>query len=310
MEVVFLGTGAGVPSKDRNVSSIALRWTESGGDTWLFDCGEATQHRILHSSVRLSRISRIWITHLHGDHIFGLPGLLGSRSFQDAKRPLTLYGPEGLEKFIQSSLEVSGTHLRYPLHIVEVCDGDHLECEGIRVQVARLEHGIPSYGYRIKEPDGPGALDAERLRRERVPPGPHVQQIKEGKKVSLPDGRMIDGRKYLGPSRSGRHLAILGDTRPTPAAKELAHGVDLLIHEATYAADQEALAWNYFHSTSVQAAELALAAGVRRLVVTHISPRYSLDEGKRLAEEAQAVFSDTEVARDGFAIRIEKRIVK
>lgn len=97
MEVVFLGTGAGVPSKDRNVSSIALRWTESGGDTWLFDCGEATQHRILHSSVRLSRISRIWITHLHGDHIFGLPGLLGSRSFQDAKRPLTLYGPEGLE---------------------------------------------------------------------------------------------------------------------------------------------------------------------------------------------------------------------
>lgn len=305
MELIFLGTGAGIPSKERNMSSIALRWPNYGGDTWLFDCGEGTQHRVLTSMVKLNRMSRLFITHLHGDHIFGLPGLLASRSFQEGDRPLTIYGPQGLETFLRETLEVSGTHLRYPLIFQEVDDGSEFTCNGIRVRAARLEHGITCFGYRIEEPDRPGALRVDLLNRDGVPPGPHYRQLKEGKQVRLPDGRILDGKDYLSTPKRGRRVAILGDTRPTPAAVELARDVDLLVHEATYGREREDLAREHFHSTTIQAAEIARAAGVRRLILTHISPRYTLAEGESLAEEARVLFPEAEVAKDGKTVTVE-----
>lgn len=306
MEMVFLGTGAGVPSKERNVSSIALRWTEEGGDTWLFDCGEGTQHRILDSAVKLPRVSRLWVTHLHGDHIFGLPGLLGSRSFLERERPLTLYGPRGLETFVREALRMSGTHLRYPLLFQEVEDGSEFSCGEVRIRTARLEHGIPSFGYRIEEPDRPGSLRIDLLKRDGVPPGPLYRRIKEGERIRLPDGRRLDGQKYLGPPKRGRRVAVLGDTRPTPAAVELAREVDLLVHEATYGMNEATLAREHFHSTTVQAAETARAAGARRLILTHVSPRYGSGEGDRLVREARSVFPETEMAWDGRVIPVER----
>lgn len=304
MELIFLGTGAGTPSKERNVSAIALRWSEGSGDTWLFDCGEGTQHQILSTTVKLTRVSRLFITHLHGDHIFGLPGLLGTRSFQEDERPLTIYGPLGLEAFLEKALQVSGTHLRYPYTFQEVEDGSEFICDGVRIQVAQLEHGIPCYGYRIEEPERPGTLRSDLLKREGVVPGPHYRQLKEGKKVRLSDGRTLDGKDYLDAPKRGRRLAILGDTRPTAAAVKLAQDVDLLVHEATYGKDREDLAREHFHSTTLQAAETACAAQARRLILTHISSRYALAEGESLAEEARALFPETEVARDGKIVTV------
>lgn len=152
MEFVFLGTGAGVPSKGRNVSAIALQLLEERGQTWLFDCGEATQHQILHTSVRPRRIEKIFITHLHGDHIFGLPGLLGSRSFQGGTTPLTVYGPKGIKQFIEVALSVSTTHVKYPLEVVEITEeGTVFEDNEFYVETKRLSHGIECFGYRIVE---------------------------------------------------------------------------------------------------------------------------------------------------------------
>jgi len=147
MDLYFLGTGAGVPSKQRNVSSIALQLLQERGSTWLFDCGESTQHQILHTNIRPRRLEKIFITHLHGDHIFGLPGLLGSRSFQGGDTPLTVYGPKGIQAYLETSLSVSGTKLAYDLQIIEVEEGTIYEDNHLTVSCFALEHGMPSFGY-------------------------------------------------------------------------------------------------------------------------------------------------------------------
>jgi ribonuclease Z len=156
LDIFFLGTGAGIPAKLRNVTSIALKLLEERGSIWLFDAGEATQHQILHTSIKPRRIEKIFITHLHGDHIYGLPGLLASRSFQGGESEVTVFGPKGLKEYITISLSVSQTYLKYPLKIVEIAEGVIFEDEQFIVEARLLEHGIPSYGYRIVEKDRPG----------------------------------------------------------------------------------------------------------------------------------------------------------
>ena len=299
MQCYFLGTGAGVPSRNRNVSSLALIMPEYNGQIWLFDCGEATQHQIWDSPVKLSKINRIFITHLHGDHLFGLPGVLGSRSFQGATSPLTLYGPKGIRAFVEITLKTSHTFLRYPLEIVEM-EGDDCQFEAppFSIRAKKLDHGIPSYGYRLEEPDQPGRLNAEKLQKAGIPPGPHYRLLKEGKTVTLPDGRVLKGKDYVSPPKKGRTLAILGDTRYTPEACFLANRCDLLIHEATYRRDQEDLARKYFHSTCTQAAAVAKEAGVKHLILNHISTRFQEEECEALLQEARAVFPSTDLARD------------
>lgn len=304
MKLYFLGTGAGVPSKMRNVSALALTWPRYQGQTWLFDCGEATQHQILSSPVTLSKVNRIFITHLHGDHIFGLPGVLGSRSFQGTEAPLALYGPKGLRNFVEVALTTSQTYLRYPLEIVEVEHGFTVEDDHFTITAGLLEHGIPSYGYRIEEKDRPGSLDAERLKQMGIPPGPVYQRLKRGETVELPDGRAVDGRDFLGPAKKGLKAAILGDTRLTETSFALADHVDLLVHESTLRAGQEALAEAFFHSTSVQAAEVARKSHVGTLILTHISPRYLEEECEDLLAEAREIFPRTYLAHDGWSYEV------
>lgn len=201
MELIFLGTGAGVPSKGRNVTAIALTMLNERNSIWLFDCGEATQHQILRSSIRLSKLEKIFITHLHGDHIFGLPGLLSSRSFQGGDTALTVYGPMGIANYIRTSLVVSGTHLKYPLEIVEI-DGEVVfEDADFKVICRELDHGILSYGYRIEEADKPGALDAAGLSALGVKPGPIFKELKEGKTITLENGIVVDGSQFIGPAK-------------------------------------------------------------------------------------------------------------
>ncbi|PTM56511.1 ribonuclease Z [Desmospora activa] len=304
MEITFLGTGGGIPSKERNVASLALQWTERGGRIWLFDCGEGTQHQILQSAVRLPRVDRIFITHLHGDHIFGLPGLLGSRSFQGGDSPLTIHAPEGLRPFVETALQVSGTYLRYPIEWLELREESFTLEQGIQVEVGALSHRVPCYGFRIQEPHRSGRLDVERLQAEGIPPGPLYRQLKMGDRIQLPDGRIVDGRHYRKPDRPGRVVTVLGDTRPVVEAARLAHGADVLIHEATYREGREELAEKHGHSTSVQAARIARQAGVGRLLLTHISSRYSAAESKVLEAEARQQFAATDVMYDGQTVAV------
>ncbi len=298
MDLYFLGTGAGMPSKERNVTSIALRLYEERGTFWLFDCGEGTQHQIMRSSLKLSKLEYIFITHLHGDHIYGLPGLLSSRSNQGGDTPVTLFGPSGLKQFIDYALAISQTHLTYELKVVEIAEGIVFADDQFEVRAAEVEHRIASFGYRVRESDRPGRLDEAKLRTLGVPAGPLYGKLKRGEDVALPDGRTLCGADYVGAPILGRTVVVMGDTRRCAAAVELARGADVLVHEATFASELGELAQLYYHTTAAGAAGVALEANVSSLILTHISSRYSSDGGQALLEEARSIFPRTELAFD------------
>ncbi|MCY9125090.1 ribonuclease Z, partial [Bacillus spizizenii] len=222
MELLFLGTGAGIPAKTRNVTSVALKLLEERRSVWLFDCGEATQHQILHTTIKPRKIEKIFITHMHGDHVYGLPGLLGSRSFQGGEDELTVYGPKGIKLFIETSLAVTKTHLTYPLVIKEIEEGIVFEDDQFIVTAVSVIHGVEAFGYRVQEKDVPGSLKADVLKEMKIPPGPVYQRIKKGETVTLEDGRIINGNDFLEPPKKGRAVVLSGDTRVSDKLKELA----------------------------------------------------------------------------------------
>lgn len=299
MQLEFLGTGAGSPSKQRNVASIALKLLEELNEIWLFDAGEATQHQILRTTIRPRKVTKIFVTHLHGDHIFGLPGFLSSRSFQGGNEPLTIYGPIGIKRFIMTALQVSESRLSYPLHFVEIDHDQTLFDEnGFKVTTRALDHKIACYGYRIEEADHPGELLVDKLREDHVPSGPIYGKLKSGETVTLDDGRVINGKDYIGKPQPGRIIAILGDTRQTANAVILAHKADVLVHESTFAKNEQRMAYNYHHSTSQQAAEVAKQAGVKMLLLNHISARYTGKSAYQLAYQVRDIVLNTRVVND------------
>ena len=306
LKLTFLGTGAGSPSLARNVSALALQWTQRGA-LWLFDAGEGTQHQVLRSAhmqtpVRLSQLEHVYVTHLHGDHVFGLPGLLASRSSaQDVQTPVTIFGPPGLEEWLRVTLRLTGTGLRYPLTVRTVQEGLIFEDDDRQVFCRRLAHRVASYGYAVREKPRPGTFDVQQARALGIPPGPFYGRLKAGETLTLADGQVVDGATLVGPPRPGRTVVVCGDTAPTPAAVELAAGADVLVHEATFLSEQADRAVIAGHSTAAGAAQVARDAGVGTLILTHLSARYESDAGSRLGEllaEAQAVFPNTLLARD------------
>ncbi|TFE03157.1 ribonuclease Z [Jeotgalibacillus salarius] len=305
MRLHFLGTGAGVPGKERNVSSLVLKQMNKNGDIWLFDCGEATQHQILHTSIKPRRIKKVFITHLHGDHIFGLPGFLGSRSFQGGTEPLTVYGPAGIEEYITTSLRLSRTYLKYDLKIVEVSDGNIFEEEDFTISVKQLDHVIPSFGYRLEERERPGRLNAEKLKESGIQPGPLYKKLKNGETIEWA-GEWINGKDFIEEPVKGKIIAVAGDTRKCGAAIELAYEADLFIHEATFGSENEEMAYDYYHSTSVQAAEIAKEAGAKLLWLTHISSRYSGGSENDLLLQARTIFPNSFIAQDLLETDLEK----
>lgn len=305
MELTFLGTGAGRPSRQRNVTSAALRLPSHS--VWLFDAGEGTQHRLLDTPIKLNRIDRIFITHLHGDHTFGLAGLLSTRAYDGGVDPVTIYGPPGLRQMIECLFEWSSTRITYEIRYVEVEEGIVYDDGQFSVEAAALEHRIPCFGYRIVERDRSGRLDAARLKEAGVPAGPLYGKLKAGEDIVLADGRTVCSADVTGPCIPGRIVTILGDTKPCGGALKLAQGADLLVHEATFEAGMEEKAAAYGHSTTVQAAETARQAGARKLVMTHFSSRYELEDAARLEEEAQALFPASFAAYDGAHFAVECR---
>ncbi|MEB3165587.1 MAG: ribonuclease Z [Cyanobacteriota bacterium] len=306
MQVTFLGTSSGVPTRARNVSAVALRLPQRA-ELWLFDCGEGTQHQFLRSDLRVSQLRRVFITHMHGDHVFGLPGLLASLGLAgQCGDGIDLYGPSRLRDFLEGALHASSTRIGYPLRIHRVKEAARegtllLDDPDLTVRCAPLTHRVPAYAYRVDQKPRPGRFDIARARELGIPPGPVYAELKAGRTITLEDGRIIRGEALCGPERPGASVVYCTDTVFCEAAVELARGADLLIHESTFSHGEEAMAIQRQHSTSTMAARTALEAGVGRLVLTHLSPRYLPGNPMTpddLVAEARALFPETIVARD------------
>lgn len=299
MELTFLGTGAGMPAKNRNVTAIMLNLLAESNELWLFDCGEATQHQLLNSTLKPRKITTIFITHLHGDHLFGLPGLLSSRSFQGGENKVTIYGPTGIREYVETSLHISKTQLSYELDFVELAEaGRILENDTYQVDCVVLDHGIQSFGYRVIEKDRPGRLKVEELQKLGIAPGPIYQQVKEKEQTVLDNGQVLHRKDYLDEPKQGKKVVIFGDTRYVPQHIAFIQDADVLVHEATFDEAKAALAKAYYHSTTHQAARFAKDANIGKLILTHISSRYQNDMEKTLLQEAQAIFPNTKLASD------------
>ncbi|MEB3202190.1 MAG: ribonuclease Z [Synechococcus sp.] len=311
MQVTFLGTSSGVPTRGRNVSSVALRLPQRR-ELWLFDCGEATQHQFLRSDLRVSQLRRIFITHMHGDHVFGLPGLLASLGLAGTCRGIDLYGPDPLRDYLEGVLHTSSTRIGYPLRIHRVQPAASsgallLDDDDLTVRCAPLTHRVPAFAYRVDQKARTGRFDGERARALGIPPGPIYAELKAGRSITLNDGRIINGASLCGPDRPGASVVYCTDTVFCQAAVELARGADLLIHESTFSHAEAELAYQRQHSTSTMAAQTAMEAGVKQLVLTHLSPRYMPGNSMTpddLVAEASAIFANTLVAKDFLSLEI------
>ncbi|MEH2051324.1 ribonuclease Z [Nostoc sp.] len=309
MQITFLGTSSGVPTRSRNVSSVALRLPQRA-ELWLFDCGEGTQHQIIRSELKISQLSRIFITHMHGDHIFGLMGLLATCGLAGNVERIDIYGPPGLNDYIQSASRYSYTHFSYPIKVHAIRPGIIYEDDDFTVSCGNLHHRITAFGYRVAEKDRTGRFDVEKAKELQIPPGRIYGQLKRGETVTLADGRVIDGAQLCGPTEIGRKIAYCTDTIYCDGAVELAHDADVLIHEATFAHQDADMAFQRLHSTTTMAAQTALAAGAHRLIMSHFSPRYAPGntlELKDLLKEARAIFPRTDMAYDFMIHEVPRR---
>lgn len=288
MEILFLGTSAAVPSRDRSTSCIAVR---EGPDIVLMDCGEGSQRQIMASPYSFMKIRAILITHLHGDHVFGLPGLLQTMGLSNRAEPLTVYGPPGIAAFIDSSMAVTEGETSYPLEIVELTGGESFQVRGFSVSCFRTDHGMFSLGFVLRTPDRPGRLDHGKALALGVRDGPDMARLKAGHPVG--DVRPED---VMEPPTPGPSVAYTGDTRPCDGTRESVGGVTVLIHDATYMDSEAVNAEEHWHSTAAQAARIAADAGVGSLILTHMSHRY--DDREAVAMEARAVFEKSYAADD------------
>ncbi|TQR19667.1 ribonuclease Z [Psychrobacillus vulpis] len=287
MQILFLGTGAGMPSKQRNTTATVLKLLDERGTFWLFDCGEATQHQILHTTLKPRKLEKLFITHLHGDHIYGLPGLLGSRSFLGGDEALTIYGPTGIKAWIEMTLSISNTHVKYPLNVIEIEEGIIFEDEQFIVEAKLLEHVIPCFGYKVtQKPLSPELLIAK-TDALGVPRGPLLRQLKEGHNIELPDGRIVKSVDVTGEPKEGFQVTILGDTRFCENSILLSRGSDIVVHEGTFDLETAELASQYGHSTIVDAANVCREASAKHLIVNHISARFMPSDIKEMVSQVE-----------------------
>jgi ribonuclease Z len=309
LDLVFLGTSASTPTATRAPAALLVR---RGGERMLFDCAEGTQRQLMRTTIGLPDLEEIFITHYHADHTLGLPGMLKTFALRQREVPLTIYGPPGLKELFGDLRRIMG-RLSYPVETVEVRAGEALERDGYRILVVPVHHGVTAVGYAIDEDDRPGRFDIEAADALGVPSGPERGALQRGESITLDDGRVVTPDAVLGEARPGRRVVIAGDTAPTESVQVLSEGADVLVHEATFGEEERDRAEETLHSTARQAAEVAAAAKVRLLALTHLSARYF---GRELLEEAQEIFPSTVVARDfdvievPFAERGEPRLVK
>jgi len=309
LDVVFLGTAGSMPTARRSPTALVVR---RGGERLLFDCGEGSQRQFLRSTLGLVDLSEIFLTHYHADHYLGLPGMLKTFSLRGRELPLTVFGPSGLNDLFASLSRIFG-RLTFALDLVELSVGDALERDGYRLETFPVEHSVSSLGYALVELPRPGRFDVQGANRLGVPPGRERGALQRGEAVSLADGSVVRPEQVLGPARPGRKLVISGDSAPSRAVVEASRDADLLIHEATFCEEERGRAEETRHSTAAQAAQIALAARVKMLALTHVSTRYF---GPEVLREARELFAATVVPRDfdiidlPFQERGEPRLIK
>ncbi len=295
----FLGTGGSWPSSQRNVSAIAVK---RGSDVLLFDCGEGTQRQLQKSALSYMQVDSIFVTHFHGDHFLGLPGLFQTLQLNDREKPLHVYGPPGMERLVQQLTHLGYFKPVFDIHGHSLQPGDEVRFDGYGVSCRAASHNVPAYSYCLEEDSRPGRFNKQRALELGVPEGPLFGRLQKGHPVEV-DGRTVTPDMVLGPPRPGRKITLSGDTAPYEGFIEFARGSDVLIHEATADSSLEDRVNEYGHSTARQAAEVAAAAGVDRLYLTHISPRYR--DTSPIAAEACEVFPESTVAHDFMQIEVE-----
>jgi ribonuclease Z len=296
----FLGTSASRPTVERNVSSLAVI---REGETLMFDCGEGTQRQMMRYGISFA-LCDIFFTHMHADHMLGLTGLLRTLALQGRTDPMNLYGPVGCEKLLRRAITLGSDKQHFEIKVIELTPEAPLKRNGYSVVPFPVEHGDRSaIGYHIVEETRLGRFNPDKARELGIPEGPLWGRIHKGQAIDLPDGRRIEPSELVGPTRPGRRIVLTGDSRPAEGTVVAAAGADVLIHEATFAEEEAARAIETGHSTAREAAEIAAKAGVKRLILTHVSARYSRDTTD-LEREARVVFPATIIARDGLEIDV------
>ncbi len=296
----FLGTSASRPTVERNVASVAL---VREGETFLFDCGEGTQRQMMRFGITFN-LDDVFFTHFHTDHFLGIVGLLRTMSLQGRTQPLRAWGPRGAARILRRAELFGADRLAFPLDVRELNPADEIPRKEYVIIAHELDHrGPPSLGYSLVEAERRGRFNPDLARELGIPEGPLWGRIHRGESITLDDGRVIDPGVLVGPRRYGRRVVLTGDTRPTTSTIEMARDADLLVHEATFGDEEQERAVETGHSTAREAAEVAARAGVTRLVLTHVSARYTRDVSD-LEREAREVFPNTVVARDGLEIDV------
>jgi len=298
LEVVFLGTSSATPTKGRNLPAVAIR---REGEVVLMDCGEGTQKSFVEYGLGINKQMVIVITHLHGDHVNGLLGLLQTMSMSQRGKTLTIVGPEGLFRWVKTSMEMLQIGLLFDLRFVAARPGVVLRREVYRIRCARAKHSIDAWSYVFEETPRPGVFDSSKAVELGVPEGRKWSTLQHGRSVTV-DGRTVRPSEVLGPRREGRRVGYSGDTRPTATLARFFSGVDLLIFDSTFAARDADKAADRMHSTSVEAAGLARKAHVKRLALTHFSARYR--SVSALVREARKIFPASFAARDGMFVDV------
>jgi ribonuclease Z len=291
LDLVFLGTSGSMPTAQRAPTAILLR---RGGERLLFDCAEGTQRQLLRSNVGLVELREVFLTHYHADHYLGLPGMLKTFALRGRETPMTIYGPPGLQELFGALRRIFG-RLTYPYELVELAAGAVLERGEYRLVTFPVNHGVSAVGYALVEAARPGRFDVVGADALGVPEGPERGALQRGESVTLAEGQVISPENVLGEPRPGRKVVISADTAYSQSVVEAARDADVLVHEATFSEEERQRADETLHSTAAQAAEVARAAGVGLLALTHLSNRYF---GGEIEREAQEVFADTVVPRD------------
>jgi ribonuclease Z len=299
--VRFLGTAASRPTVERGVSSLAII---REGETLLVDCGEGTQRQMMRYGISFA-FDDLFFTHTHSDHILGLTGLIRTLQLQGRTEPLRLWGPPGSSKTLRQCISLGGERTTFPVTITELEPGSSIKRDDYRIDAFGVDHrGTSSIAFALVEEERLGRFNPDLAREMGIPEGPLWGRIHKGQAITLDDGRVIEPSMLVGERRRGRRIVVTGDTRPCEATVEAAHDADLLVHEATFAEDEAERAIETGHCTAREAADVARRATARRLVLTHISARYSRD-ARELEQEAKRVFPQSQIARDGLEIELK-----
>jgi ribonuclease Z len=301
LRVTLLGTAGAVPTTERNPSGVFLN---REGDCFLLDAGEGTQRQMMRFGTGFG-VSDIFLTHLHGDHVYGLPGLLETIDFNDREAALTIHTPRHTREDVTALLTACGGSPSFPVHITEVAPGETVvESEDYEIRAFATDHRTTAVGYALIEDDRKGRFDRERAEELGVPVGPKFSKLHGGESVELEDGTVVDPEQVVGPPRPGRRVVYTGDTRPAASVREAAADADLLIHDATFSSEYADRARETGHATAREAAEVASEAGAARLVLTHVSSRYAGDASALGREAREAFDGEVDVASDGLEIDV------